>query len=51
MAHIGLTEHEKDAFSISRAVRALAFPQNRQYQREAEFEFDVSTETAKAEKT
>lgn len=50
MAIIGLTEHEKDAFSITRAVRALAFPQNRQYQREAEFEFDVSTEAAKVEK-
>jgi len=50
MAMIGMTEHEKDAFSITRAVRALAFPQNRQYQREAEFEFDVSTEAAKIEK-
>ena len=50
MAKIGLTEHEKDAFSITRAVRALAFPQNRQYQRDAEFEFDVSTEAAKVEK-
>ena len=50
MAIIGLSEHEKDAFSITRAVRALAFPQNRQYQRDAEFEFDVSTEAAKVEK-
>ena len=50
MAIIGLTEHEKDAFSLTRAVRALAFPQNNQYRKDAEFEFDVSAEAAKIEK-
>lgn len=50
MANIGLSEHEKDAFSITRVVRALAFPQNKLYQREAEFELDVSAETSKIEK-
>ena len=50
MAMIGLTHQEADAFSLGRALRALAFPQNSEYRRDAEFEFDVSVETQKVEK-
>ena len=48
MAYIGMTQHEVDCFSITRGLRALAFPRNSEYQKDAEFEFDVSRQTAEA---
>ena len=48
MAYIGLTDSQRDAFSIVRGVRALAFPNVREYQDAAAFEKDVSKETAEA---
>ena len=50
MAIIGLSLQEREAFSVARALRALAFPQNSEFRRDAAFEFDVSAETAKTEK-
>ena len=50
MTMIGLSLQEREAFSMARALRALAFPQNSDYRRDAAFEFDVSAETAKTEK-
>ena len=50
MANIGLSEQEITAYSLTRAIRAMTFPHNKEYQKDAEFEFDVSTEAAKIEK-
>ena len=47
MAHLGLSEHEREAYSLTRAMRAMAFPHNNEARREAEYEFDVSTEAGK----
>ena len=47
MAHLGLSEHEREAYSLTRAMRAMVFPHNNEARRAAEFEFDVSTQAAK----
>ena len=47
MAHLGLSEHEVRSFSVVRAIRALYYPEVRQFQQEAAFEYDVSAEAAR----
>ena len=47
MAYLGLSDHEVKAFSVVRAIRALYYPEVRQYQKEAAFEIDVSAEAAR----
>jgi HK97 family phage major capsid protein/HK97 family phage prohead protease len=44
--NIGLSDKEVRNFSIMRAIRALANPGNRSYQKEAEFEFEASRAAA-----
>ena len=47
MAHLGLSKQEVKAFSVVRAIRALYYPEVRQFQQEAAFEYDVSAEAAR----
>lgn len=47
MALLGLSDHEVRAFSVVRAVRAMYYPEVRQYQKEAAFEMDVSAEASR----
>jgi phage head maturation protease len=44
---IGLTKNERKQFSVMRAIRALANPNDRALQEEAAFEFDCSRAAAK----
>jgi HK97 family phage major capsid protein len=46
-AEIGLTKKEIRGFSLMRAIRAMANPSDRQAQRAAEFEFEVSAAAQK----
>ena len=47
MALLGLSDQEVRSFSVVRAVRALYYPEVRQFQEEAAFEFDVSAEASR----
>ena len=49
MTYLGLSPSELKAYSVLRALRAVAFPQNSEYQKQAAFEMDVSTEVSKKE--
>ncbi|MYF97787.1 phage major capsid protein [Candidatus Poribacteria bacterium] len=50
MAYLGLSERNLEAYSLTRAMRALAFPDNSEYQKDAAFEKDLSSEAQKIEK-
>lgn len=45
-AEIGLTEKEKREYSVMRAVRAMAFPNEAKFQKEAAFELEASRAAA-----
>lgn len=47
MALLGLSNQEVQAFSVLRAVRAMYYPEVRQFQQDAAFEIDVSAEAAR----
>ena len=47
MALLGLSNQEVRAFSVLRAVRAMYYPEVRQFQQDAAFEIDVSAEAAR----